>query len=96
MAEAGWPAPLLETGTPEPLTTRLRCIMARLDETESVAQHIGTNSGGVAILNLDANRVRREFTGHFYKDAARSLDHLASEVDQLRAELGLSTREDCA
>ncbi|MCX7380203.1 MAG: hypothetical protein NT133_02030 [Alphaproteobacteria bacterium] len=95
MAEAQWPGPLVEPGAAESLTTRIRCMMSRLDETQAAARRTGTHTGNIAVLDLAANRVRREYTGHLYRDAARSLDRLAIGIDQMRAELGLSIREDC-
>ena len=95
MAEAQWPGPLAEPGAPEGLTVRMRCMMSRLDETQAATRRSGTHTGNIAMLELAANRARREYTGHLYRDAARSLDRLGIGIDQVRAELGLSTREDC-
>jgi hypothetical protein len=97
MAEARWPAPLLSAQkAPPELEARLRCVLARYDATEQEARRQGTHSGAVALLDLSANRVRREFAGGLYADAALSLDRLTVDVDQLRAGLGLSTDEACA
>jgi hypothetical protein len=96
MAEAHWPAPLLDPLAPPALEARLRCTLAWLDATDQEARRVGTHSGAVALLELTANRVRREYAGGFYQDAVRTLDRLEVEVDQFRAELGLPTAEACA
>ena len=95
MAEARWPSPLIGQTAPDGLEERLRCVLAGLESTQNVAIHRGTDSGTVAILELSANRVRREFTGQFYRDVALSLERLANDTNRFRADLGLPANEGC-
>ncbi len=96
MAEARWPAQLVDPAAPEGMEDRLRCSFAHLSVTETVARDRGTHSGAVNMVELSANRARREFTGGFYRDVALTLDRLDQEIDRLRASLDLPPIKGCA
>ncbi len=66
MAEARWPAQLVDQHAPEGVEAHMRCTMSRLSATENVAHDRGTHTGAIAILDLTANRARREYTGGLY------------------------------
>lgn len=95
MAEARWPAPLMVQAAPAELDDRMRCALSRLDLTAEAAARQGTDSGGVAMLQLIANRARREYTAGLFADTDVTLGRLGHETDRLRTELGLPTDGGC-
>ena len=96
MAEARWPAQLAAPTAPADVETRMRCTFAHLNDTETVARDRGTHTGAVNLLELTANRARREFTGGFYNDVTLTLNRLDTEIDSLRGALELSLVRGCA
>ena len=96
MAEARWPAQLVDQHAPEGVEAHMRCTMSRLSATENVAHDRGTHTGAIAILDLTANRARREYTGGLYSDALVTLDRLDRDLVRVRADLNLAVAEGCA
>ena len=74
----------------------MRCTFEHLSATEAVGRDRGTHTGAINVLELTANRARREFAGGFYRDVALTLDRLDREIDQLRGSLELPLARGCA
>jgi hypothetical protein len=100
MAETRWPAPLatplIDPAGPDGIEDRMRCGFERLSATEAAARARGTHTGAINLLELTANRARREFTGGFHRDLALTLDRLDTEIDRLRGSLALPLARGCA
>lgn len=96
MAEAHWPAALIEPAPPDGLQARMRCSLGRLDAVQLTAQQAGTHSGTIGQLDLTATRARRELAGGLYSDSINTLDRLDADIERFRTELGMPAAEECS
>jgi len=79
----GAPAP------PPGLYDRLTCTMGRMAAVHQTSARTGTHTGEVALLDVQANRARREFAGTLYNDSEVTLTELNGAIDAIRAGMDL-------
>jgi hypothetical protein len=87
MIESRWPNSVSSMQPPQWLFDRLHCTVGRLEALRDAAKVSGQFTGEIALLDVTANRVKREYAGMLFYDSMVTMADLNAGIDHVNHDM---------